>query len=223
MILLNGVVILQAVIALDPNGRVKVIEHDEEDVVAVRFADTRQRARREPMVPSRQALARCRDGISQEAIAKELGVSPGSISQMVSAAKVEEEFEDLAILIINRSRLLRRWWEDVHTTRERLRKADENEPERSTPRMDRFTTAISGLIAANKPVSSEHVRKVLGINVPRSEPKRRNRVLGKPVRRQGLKVQINVDKERQGDPSSTSPRNIRARNSTRHWRHCWLS
>lgn len=205
IILLDGFVTLQALLALNPIAEVKVYKVDDKDAVAVRLADTRQRGKREPMAPSRQALARSRSGVTQDAIAKELGLSPGSVSQMVSAAEVEEEHENLADLIIDRSKLSRGFWFDLYATRERLKKADEAEPDGQTPCMDRLATAVSDLVSAGEPVSAERVRKALGVNVRRDEPKRRNRVLGKPLKRPGLKVLISIDRKRQGGPVINFP------------------
>lgn len=196
--LVDGYVHLRAIIEGDRDALVKVIEVSEEDALAIRFADTRRGRGREPMVSSRQALTRYRSGVSQETIAKELGVSAGNVSQMISAAEAEEQLGDLADLLVDRSKVSRGWWFDVHTTRERLKKADDAEPEGSTPNMDRFRRALSKLLEANAPVSAEQVREALNINVKRAEPKRRNRMLGKPVKRRGLKVRLNVDRKRQG-------------------------
>ena len=116
LLLLDGFVTLQAVIARDPDAMVKVVRVDEKDALAIRLADTRHRRKREPMVPARQALARHRAGVSQDAIAKELCVSAGNVSQMISAAEAEEEFEGLADLLIDRSKISRSFWFDLYTT-----------------------------------------------------------------------------------------------------------
>lgn len=79
----------------------------EKDALAIRFADTRKGRNREPMVSSRQALARHRSGVSQEAIAKELGVSAGNVSQMISAAEAEEELCGVADLLVDQSKVSR--------------------------------------------------------------------------------------------------------------------
>lgn len=198
LFLVDGYVHLRAIVESDHDALVKVIEVSEEDALAIRFADTRKGRNREPMVSSRQALARHRSGVSQEAIAKELGVSAGNVSQMISAAEAEEELGAVADLLVDQSKVSRGWWFDVHTTRERLKKADGAEPEGSTPNMDRFRRAIEKLLESGGPLSTEQVREALNINVKRAEPKRRNRMLGKPEKRRGLKVRLNVDRKRQG-------------------------
>ncbi|WJY19864.1 hypothetical protein QQS45_06525 [Alteriqipengyuania flavescens] len=198
LFLVDGYVHLGAIVEGDRDALVKVIEVSEEDALAIRFADTRRARGREPMVSSRQALARHRSGVAQEAIAKELGVSAGNVSQMISAAQTEEELGAVADRLVNRSKVSRGWWFDVHTTRERLKKADGAEPEGSTPNMDRFRRAIEKLLESGGALSTEQVREALNINVKRAEPKRRNRMLGKPEKRRGLKVRLNVDRKRQG-------------------------
>ena len=198
LFLVDGYVHLRAIVESDHDALVKVIEVSEKDALAIRFADTRKGRNREPMVSSRQALARHRSGVSQEAIAKELGVSAGNVSQMISAAEAEKELGGVADLLVDQSKVSRGWWFDVHTTRERLKKADGAEPEGSTPNMDRFRRAIEKLLESGGPLSTEQVREALNINVKRAEPKRRNRMLGKPEKRRGLKVRLNVDRKRQG-------------------------
>ena len=200
LILLDGFVTLQAVIARDPDAMVKVVRVDEKDALAIRLADTRHRRKREPMVPARQALARHRAGVSQDAIAKELCVSAGNVSQMISAAEAEEEFEGLADLLIDRSKISRSFWFDLYTTLERLKKIDETDADGSSPHADRFRKSVEDLIAADEPISADDLRAKLGINAKRGQPKRRNRVLGTPVRRPGLKTKICVDRKRQGGP-----------------------
>jgi predicted transcriptional regulator len=200
LFLIDGFVSLQAIIALDPDAVVKVVQVDQSDALAIRLADTRHRRKREPMAPARQALARYRAGISQDAIAKELGVSAGNVSQMISAAETEEEFEKLAELLPERSKISRNFWFDFYTTTERLKKADQAEPDSSSPNMERFKRSVDDLIADGQPISVDDVRAKLRINSKRGQPKRRNRVLGKPVRRRGLKTKICVDRERQGGP-----------------------
>jgi len=205
LILLDGVVTLQAVIARDPDAMVKVVRVDEKDALAIRLADTRHRRKREPMVPARQALARHRAGVPQDAIAKELGVSAGNVSQMISAAAAEEEFESLADILVDRSKVSRSLWFDLYTTLERLKKLDAADADGSSPNADRFRKSIEDLIAANKEITADELRATLGINATRGQPKRRNRVLGKPVRRPGLKTKICVDKKRQGGPVINFP------------------
>ena len=99
LFLVDGYVHLRAIVESDHDALVKVIEVSEKDALAIRFADTRKGRNREPMVSSRQALARHRSGVSQEAIAKELGVSAGNVSQMISAAEAEEELCGVADLL----------------------------------------------------------------------------------------------------------------------------
>ncbi len=205
LILLDGVVTLQAVIARDPDAMVKVVRVDEKDALAIRLADTRHRRKREPMVPARQALARHRAGVSQDAIAKELGVSAGNVSQMISAAAAEEEFEGLADILVDRSKVSRSLWFDLYTTLERLKKLDATDADGSSPNADRFRKSIEDLIAANKEITADELHATLGINATRGQLKRRNRVLGKPVRRPGLKTKICVDKKRQGGPVINFP------------------
>jgi predicted transcriptional regulator len=205
LILLDGFVTLQAVLARDPDAIVKVVRVDEKDALAIRLADTRHRRKREPMVPARQALARHRAGVPQDAIAKELGVSAGNVSQMISAAEAEEEFEGLADLLVDRSKISRSLWFDLYTTLERLKKLDATDADGSSPNSDRFRKSIEDLIAANKEITADELRATLGINATRGQPKRRNRVLGKPVRRPGLKTKICVDKKRQGGPIINFP------------------
>lgn len=200
LLLLDGFVTLQAVIARDPDAMVKVVRVDEKDALAIRLADTRHRRKREPMVPARQALARHRAGVSQDAIAKELCVSAGNVSQMISAAEAEEQFEGLADLLVDRSKISRGLWFDLYTTLERLKKIDATDADGSSPNADRFRKTVDDLIAADEPISADDFRAKLGINSQRGQPKRRNRVLGKPVRRPGLKTKICVDRERQGGP-----------------------
>ena len=200
LILLDGFVTLQAVIACDPDAMVKVVRVDEKDALAIRLADTRHRRKREPMVPARQALARHRVGVPQDAIAKELGVSAGNVSQMISAAEAEEEFEGLADLLVDRSKISRSFWFDLYTTLERLKKVDATDADGSSPNADRFRKSVEDLIAADEPISADDLRAKLGINAKRGQPKRRNRVLGTPVRRPGLKTKICVDRKRQGGP-----------------------
>ena len=200
LILLDGFVTLQAVIARNPDAMVKVVRVDERDALAIRLADTRHRRKREPMVPARQALARHRAGLPQDAIAKELGVSAGNVSQMISAAEAEEEFEGLADLLVDRSKISRSFWFDLYTTLERLKKVDATDADGSSPNADRFRKSVEDLIAADEPISADDLRAKLGINAKRGQPKRRNRVLGTPVRRSGLKTKICVDRNRQGGP-----------------------
>ncbi len=211
LFLIDGFVALQAVIALDPDAMVKTVPVDEKDALAIRFADTRHRHKREPMVPARQALARHRAGVPQDAIAKELGVSAGNVSQMISAAEAEEEFEELGGLLIDHSRIPRSLWFDLYTTLERLKKLDATNADGSSPNTDRFRKSVENLIAADEPMGADELRAKLGINPKRSEPKRRNRVLGKPVRRPGLKTKICVDKKRQGGPVINFPPGYPAR------------
>ncbi|WP_435203771.1 hypothetical protein [Qipengyuania sp. 902] len=200
LILLDGFVTLQALIARDPDAMVKVVRFDEKDALAIRLADTRHRRKREPMGPARQALARHREGVAQDAIARELCVSAGNVSQMISAAEAEEEFEGLADLLVDRSKIPRSFWFDLYTTLERLKKVDATDADGSSPNADRFRKLVEDLIAADKPISADDLRAKLGINAKRGQPKRRNRVLGTPVRRPGLKTKICVDRKRQGGP-----------------------
>jgi predicted transcriptional regulator len=184
---------------------VKVVRVDEKDALAIRLADTRHRRKREPMASARQALARHRAGVSQDAIAKELCVSAGNVSQMISAAETEEEFEGAAGLLIDRSKVSRGLWFDLYTTLERLKKIDATNADGSSPNEDRFRKSVEDLIAADEPISAHELRTKLCINAKRSEPKRRNRMLGKQVRRSGLKIKICVDKTRQGGPVINFP------------------
>ena len=101
LFLVDGYVHLRAIVESDHDALVKVIEVSEKDALAIRFADTRKGRNREPMVSSRQALARHRSGVSQEAIAKELGVSAGNVSQMISAAEAEKELGGVADLLVD--------------------------------------------------------------------------------------------------------------------------
>ena len=205
LVLLDGSVTLQALIARDPDARVKIVRVDEDDALAIRLADTRQRRKREPMAPARQALSRHRAGLPQDTIAKELGVSAGNVSQMISAAETEEQLDGLADLLIDRSKVSRSFWFDIYTTRERLKRADETESDGNSPSSDRFNKSVEDLIDADEPISTDELRNKLGINDKRGEPKRRNRVLGKPVARPGLKTKICVDKKRPGGPVINFP------------------
>ena len=205
LFLTDGFIALQAVIARDPDAMVKVVRVDEKDVFAIRLADTRHRRKREPMGSARQALARHRAGVSQDAIAKELCLSAGNVSQMISAAEAEEQFEGLADLLVDRSKISRNFWFDLYTTLERLKKVDATDDDGSSPHADRFRKSVDDLIAADEPMSADDLRAKLGINAKRGQPKRRNRVLGKPVRRPGLKTKICVDKTRQGGPVINFP------------------
>ncbi|WBY17302.1 hypothetical protein PF049_03860 [Erythrobacteraceae bacterium WH01K] len=117
-------------------------------------SDTRDRRKREPMAPARQALARHRAGVSQDAIAKELCVSAGNVSQMISAAEAEKEFEGLADLLIDRSKISRSFWFDLYTTLERLKKVDATDADGSSPNADRFRKSVEDLIAADEPISA---------------------------------------------------------------------
>jgi len=205
LFLIDGFVALQAVIALDPDAMVKTIQVNEDHVLAIRLADTRHRRKREPMAPARQALARHRAGVSQEAIAKEIGVSAGNVSQMISAAEAEEQFEGLGDLLIDHSKISRSFWFDVYTTLARLKKVDATDADGSSTNTDRFTKLVEDLIAADEPISADEFRAKLGVNAKRSEPKRRNRMLGTPVRQPGLKTNICVDRKRQGGPVINFP------------------
>ncbi len=200
LFLIDGFVTLQAVIALDPDAMVKTVPVDEKDAIAIRLADTRHRRKREPMVSARQALARHRAGVSQDMIAKEIGASAGNVSQMISAAEAEEEFDGLPDLLIDHSKISRSLWFDLYTTLERLKRVDATDADGSSPNADRFRKSVEDLIAADEPISAHELRAKLGINAKRSEPKRRNRMLGKQVRRSGLKTKICVDRKRQGGP-----------------------
>lgn len=205
LVLVDGYITLQAVLALDENSRVKVDIVNEEDVVSIRLADTRRRHKLEPMTVARQALARKRAGLSQDEIAKELFVTAGNVSQMVSAAEAEERFEQLAQRIPDRSKLSRAFWFEMHTTVLRAAKLDGQNSDGSTPAMDRFMAVVNKLIAAKTLLSADEVRKQLRFNALRSAPKRRNRMIGEPIKNAACKVQLHVARERQAGPIINFP------------------
>ena len=197
LVLLDGYITLQAVLALDENSRVKISIVDEEDAAATRLADTRRRHKLEPMTVARQALARRRAGLSQDEIAKELFVTAGNVSQMIGAAEAEERFEGLAQHIHDRSKLSRKFWYEMHTTVARAEKLDQQHLDGATPAMDHFMAVVNKLMAAETMLRANEVRKQLRFNAVRSAPKRRNRMIGKPVKRADLKTQLCVDDRRQ--------------------------
>lgn len=197
--LVDGFMFIRAVIAEDPNALVQIRFVSPEEAVAIRGANLRQQRKREPMVFPRYALMRWRSGTEQEEVAAELGLKASRISQMISAAEAEEELESLAKLISNRSRISVRFWENVHTTRERLKMKDMQEGCQFTPNMDRHEIAVQEIIKEGVPIEIAEVKARLVINEQRtSPPKRRNRMIGKPVKHPGLEVQITVDRKRQG-------------------------
>ncbi len=198
LILIDGYITLQAVLALDDNSRVKIDIVTEEDAAPIRLADTRRRHKLEAMTVARQALARKRAGLTQDEIAKELFVTAGNVSQMVSAAEAEERFEQLAQLIQDRSNLSRTFWYEMHTTLTRAEKIDGRNSDGSNPAMDRFMATVNKLVAAKIPLSADEVRKQLRFNAVRSAPKRRNRMIGMPIKNAAFKVQLHVDRKRQG-------------------------
>ena len=57
---------------------------------------------------------------------------------------------------------------------------------------------VNKLIAAETLLSADEVRKQLRFNTLRSAPKRRNRMIGKPIKNAAFKVQLRVARERQG-------------------------
>ena len=197
--LVDGFMFIRAVLSEDENALIHIRFVSPEEALAIRGANLRQQRKREPMVFPRYALMRWRSGTEQEEIAAELGLKPSRISQMISAAETEEELEPLAKLIRDRSSISVRFWEDVHTTRERLRQKDMQAGGQSTRSMDRHENAVQELINAQNHVDLSQVKAKLVINEQRtSPPKRRNRMIGKPVEHEGLQVQITVDRERQG-------------------------
>ena len=205
LFLVDGFVVLQALIALDPDAMVKITVVDEKEAHAIRLADIRDRSKREPMAPARQALARHRAGVLQDDIARNLGVTAGNVSQMISAAEAEEEFDGLTSLLIDGSKISRKFWFDVYTTKVRLKKADDAEPDGSSPHSDRFRKSVQELIAADQPITADEFRADLGINTTRSAPKRRNRMIGTPISRPGLTIEIRVAKKRQAGPVINFP------------------
>ena len=198
LVLVDGYITLQAVLALDENSRVKVDIVNEEDVVPIRLADTRRRHKMEPMTTARQALASTRADRTQDEMAKELFVMAGNVSQMVSAAESEERFEQLAQRIHDRSKLSRTFWFEMHTTVLRAAKLDGQNSDGSTPAMERFMARLNKLMAAETLLSADEVRKQLRFNAVRSAPKRRNRMIGKPIKIAACKVQLHVADKRQG-------------------------
>lgn len=196
--LVDGFAVLEAAKALDPKASVSIRKVSKEEAQAIRLADNRPKYKREPMALARLALMRKRAGVQQEEIAKELGVTASNVSHMVNAARAEEVLENIAPLLTDRPRLSRRFWEDVHTTIERRRKADEVDPGGQGSHMARFVDAIAGIVEAGDPISSDDLREKLGINVRSAEPQRRNRRIGNPVKRAGLTVELTVARKRQG-------------------------
>lgn len=204
--LVDGFMFIRAVLSEDENALVQIRFVSPEEAVAIRGANLRQQRKREPMVFPRYALMRWRSGTEQEEIASELGLDASRISQMISAAETEEKLEPLAALIRDRSRISVRFWENVHTTRERLKQKDMQEGGQSIPNMDRHETAVQEIIKAGIPIEIGEVKARLVINEQRtSPPKRRNRMIGKPVKHPGLEVQITVDRKRQGGPIINFP------------------
>jgi hypothetical protein len=197
--LVDGFMFIRAVIAEDPNALVQIRFVSPAEAVAIRGANLRRARMREPMVFPRYALMRWRFGATQEEIAAELGLDASRISQIISAAETEEKLEPLAELVRDRSRISVRFWEDVHTTRERLTMKDMREGGQSTPNMDRHELAVQEIIKAGVPIEIADVKTGLVINEQRTAPpKRRNRMIGKPVNHPGLRIEITVDRKRQG-------------------------
>lgn len=197
--LVDGFIFIRAVLSEDENALVHIRFVSHKEALAIRGANLRQPRKREPMVFPRYALMRWRFGTEQKEIASELGLDASRISQMISAAETEEKLEPLAKLIRDRSGISVRFWEDVHTTRERLKMKDMQEGGQSTPNMDRHENAVQEIIKAGIPIEIAEVKAKLVINEQRtSPPKRRNRMIGKPVNHPGLRIEITVDRKRQG-------------------------
>ncbi|RDC61349.1 hypothetical protein HME9302_02571 [Alteripontixanthobacter maritimus] len=195
---LDSSIFVASLLRSDPNAKVAIRIVSETEAIAIMARRVQQRAKEEPMVRARYALNRSCEGIAHENIAKELSLHISRISQMVSSAKAEKYLKGLLPFVENRPRIPVKFFEDVHTTIEVRSASDKKTASDATPQMDEFDNRIGKIIAAGEMTDIDTLRGKLGINNKRSKPKRRNRMIGKPVKYEGLNVELHVDRKRQG-------------------------
>ncbi|MEO9624208.1 MAG: hypothetical protein ABJF09_05600 [Qipengyuania citrea] len=200
----DSTVFCKALLETDPNAMVEIEIVSESDGLAIRFRDIARRARHESMSKVRLACMLVDADFSGERAGDLLGVNGPRISQLVAVARTEAEFEALANLIINRSRVTPRFWSSIHDTRIALSKLDEKKPEKTGPsRVQKFEEDIAQIVADGEPTSVDEIRKRLKLNDTRTARKT-VRMRGTRVSLPDLDVRLHSDEGRRSfsvDPS----------------------
>ena len=179
----DSTVFCKALLEANPDAMVEIEIVSESDGLAIRFRDIARRAHHEPMSKVRLACMLVDADFSGERAGDLLGVSGPRISQLVAVARTEAEFEALANLIINRSRVTPRFWSSIHDTRIARNKLDEKKPEKTGPsRVQKFEEDIAQIVADGEPISVDEIRKRLKLNDTRTARK--------PVRMRGTRVSL---------------------------------
>ncbi len=200
----DSTVFCKALLKADPDAMVEIEIVSEPDGLAIRFRDIAGRRQHEPMSKVRLAWMLVDADFSAERAGELLGVKGPRVSQLVAVARTEAEFEALAKLITDRSRVTPRFWSSIHDTRIARQKMDEKNRGKTGPsRVEKFEQDIAQIVADGEPISVEEIRKRLNLNGSRTT---RNpvRMHGTPVSRTDLKLRLHFDEGRRNisvDPS----------------------
>ncbi len=218
----DGSVLLAAINQYNADAIVPIEFVDIDEALRIRARNFATPAIREPMAKCRRALILREAGKSNTEIARALKIddadpalTDGRISQIIAAAKTEQQFAALIGRIIGPARVPVRFWEQICGTMKVCEEADRQNPLASgEARAAAFSAKIIAVCDAGTRYDVEALYGVLGINLDRT-PKRRARSLGEKIAIPGTGKHIGFDPDRKGGALFNLPGGL-TREEVRH-------
>jgi len=209
LLAVDSTALIEAARQRDPNFRLPVRLVAEQEAWAIRHEHHRKQFEKEPMALARRAWLMTQSSLNQEQVAQIIGCNPSRISQLVAAAKQEDQFSELKTVIIEPERIAISFWEEVHATIQALAANDKAKPIEDGPsRIERFAARARALVVRGQMLSVEAVRGELNLVKLRTPKARRARKIGKPVPVPGTAAQIFVARDRAGGAVLNLPQDI---------------
>lgn len=213
----DGSVLLAAIVEIDPDALVEIEIVDADEALRIRSQNNAARSKREPMAQARRALILSAAGRTYVQIAQELRIlgdetlTEARISQLLSAAKAEDCFPDLADIITDPARIPIGFWESFARKVKELAAADEANPMHGANRLEQFHERVRQLISELK--SSEDAiphaecSKRLGLKQP-DEQRPRARHVGKKHPIPGTDAHLGFAPARAGGAAISLPHTL---------------
>lgn len=181
----DGSVLLAAIVELDPDALVEIEIVDADEALRIRSQNNSARSKREPMAQARRALILSAAGRTYVQIAQELRIlgdetlTVARISQLIGAARAEDCYPDLADIITDPARIPVGFWESFARKVKDLAAADEANPMHGAVRLEQFHERVRQLISelkgAQEAISHAECCQRLGLKQPeKARPRARH-------------------------------------------------